>query len=281
MTPENFQYLASALARESGLVLEEKQLFLLIARLAPLLSHQRLADLDALVAAIRKESGGELLSKVIEAIAANEACFFADRKSFDTLFEHALPAQMNSRSSERPLRIWSAGCGTGQEPYSVVLGVDQRVPSLRGWRVEVFATDINKSALERARQAIYNHFEVQRGLPAAYLVRYFAKAGKNYKLAPEIAARVQFHYQNLKADFAGLGIFDVILCRGVLSGFDAPTRADVLQRLIERLAPDGYLFLAPEEVPIVKSCRLERAPFASCVFSRPHDANPVEAQLET
>ena len=142
--------------------------------------------------------------------------------------------------------------------------VDEEARQLTGWTVDIVATDIAESVLKKARDGVYTHFEAQRGLPAQHLVRYFAKRKDNWVINQHIRARVDFRQQNLMADFSHLGTFDVIYCRNVLIYFAPDQKRDVLNRMAQRLAPDGYLVLGAAESVIGYSSEF-----------KPHSANRV------
>ena len=195
-------------------------------------------------------------------MTTNETSFFRDSQPFELLFKIVLPHLARARATQRRLRIWSAACSSGQEAYSILMGLDQRVPQLNGWHIELVATDLSETVLERARAGVFNHFEVQRGLPAPYLIKYFDRKGRNYKLKSELTDRVQFKPLNLLRPFAHLGTFDVVFCRNVLIYFDDDTKKDILDRQLGVLARDGFLFLGGGEpaLGITESLRRLQTP---------------------
>jgi chemotaxis protein methyltransferase CheR len=180
-----------------------------------------------------------------------------------------LPRLLEARRATRRLRIWSAAASTGQEPYTLAMILDQMQDQLAGWKVEILATDYSRPALQRARAGIYNHFEVQRGLPIQLLSRYFDKSGEDWQVAPRIRDAVTFQEANLLEPFAHLGRFDVVFCRNVLIYFDVPTKADVLDRIAEITADDGYLLLGASETAIGITGRFERVQEAATSIYRP------------
>ena len=151
------------------------------------------------------------------------------------------------RAAARSLRIWSAACSTGQEPYSLAMMLKDNFPILTGWKVEIVATDLSPSVLERARQGIYSTFEVQRGLPIQMLVKHFDQQEPNWQIKRELRQTVTFRALNLLEDFSVLGQFDVVLCRNVLIYFDQPTKTRILSAIARRIAPDGALLLGGAE----------------------------------
>ena len=258
MKRENYEWLARMLLDRSGLVLGDNKDYLVKARLPPLLEGIDADDLDELVDQLKRTENQKLMTAVVEAMTTNETSFFRDGKPFQLLYNSVIPQLMDARKDERTLRIWSAACATGQEPYSILMGLYERLPQLKSWNVELLATDLSQQALGRAREGSYNHFEVQRGLPAAYLIKYFSRQGERFQLGSDLTSRVTFRIHNLKSSSYGLQKFDVVFCRNVLIYFDAPTKRTVLERLAQVLAPDGYLFLGAAEMALGITNRIEK-----------------------
>ncbi|MGO9942789.1 MAG: CheR family methyltransferase [Rhodoblastus sp.] len=261
-----FVALQSFLLKSSGLALDREKQYLAEARLAPLIQQSGLANLGELIARIESDRG--LAKKVTEAMTVNETFFFRDRHPFDG-FRHAiLPDLLKSRGATRRMRIWSAACSTGQEPYSLAMILDEEARRLMGWSVDIVASDISESVLKRAREGHYTHFEVQRGMPTPHLVRYFSKRKDQWSVNESIRARVDFRQQNLMRDFSHLGQFDIIYCRNVLIYFAPEQKRDVLHRLARCLAPDGYLVLGAAESVIGYSTEFKPHPEYRVVLVR-------------
>jgi chemotaxis protein methyltransferase CheR len=191
-----------------------------------------------------------LTSEVVEAMTTNETFFFRDKIPFDHLRETILPTLLKARANRRSLRIWSAACSTGQEPYSIAMCLKERAQELAGWRIEIIATDLSQEVLEKAKSGIYSQFEVQRGLPVQLLVKYFTQIGEHWQISPEIRGMVQHRQLNLLQDFSHLGKFDVIFCRNVLIYFDQDTKTGIFGRLAKALEPDGMLLLGAAETVV-------------------------------
>ena len=242
-----FNILRDLVASRCGLMLDAARFDFVESRLRTVMKIARLADFSALVAKL--ESGGDpaLLQQVIDALMTNETFFFRDRAPFDVFRETILPRVMAARAGQKRIRIWSAACSTGQEPYSLAMLLDEEARALAGWRIEVVATDVSLSALKTAKAGIYTQFEVQRGLPVAHLLRYFQREGDGWRVSENIRSRIDFRQANLIQDFRHLGVFDVIFCRNVLIYFDGQTKATVAARLAPALADDGYLVLGATE----------------------------------
>jgi len=180
-------------------------------------------------------------------MTTNETSFFRDSHPFDTLRKSLLPPLIERRAAARTLRIWSAACSTGQEPYSLAMMIKDNFPILSGWKVEIVATDLSPSVLERAREGVYSQFEVQRGLPIQMLMKHFDQQEPNWQIKRELRQTVNFRALNLLEDFSALGQFDVVLCRNVLIYFDQPTKTRILGAIARRIAPDGVLLLGGAE----------------------------------
>lgn len=249
MTPQDYDFLRKLLKERSGLDLSAEKQYLVESRLIPLARKAGLSGIPDLVQ--KMKGGGETLTvEVVEAMTTNETFFFRDKIPFDHLRETVLPAMLQARANRRSLRIWSAACSTGQEPYSIAMCLKERAQELAGWRIEIVATDLSQEVLEKARSGIYSQFEVQRGLPVQLLVKYFTQIGELWQISADIRSMVQHRQLNLLQDFSHLGKFDVIFCRNVLIYFDQETKANIFSRVAKALEPDGMLMLGAAETVV-------------------------------
>jgi chemotaxis protein methyltransferase CheR len=246
MIPSNFDFLAALLKERSGLIVTPDKLYLLDARLTPIARKHAIASLDALVTALRGGNGA-LIGEVVDAMTTNETSFFRDKNPFELLRTALIPGLAARRAAQRHIRIWSAACSTGQEPYSLAMLLRDNFPALKDWRIEIVATDLSPTVLQRARDGVFTAFEAQRGLPIQMLVKHFDQVEQNWRIKPELRAMIDFRPANLLGDLAGLGRFDIILCRNVLIYFDQPTKSTVLARMAKMLPADGALMLGGAE----------------------------------
>jgi chemotaxis protein methyltransferase CheR len=246
VTPLDYEFLRKLLRERSGLDLSSDKQYLVESRLIPLARRNGLGGIAELVAKIRAGSDA-LTSEVVEAMTTNETFFFRDKIPFDHLRETIVPALLQSRASRRSLRIWSAACSTGQEPYSIAMCLKQIGAALAGWRIEIVATDLSQGVLEKAKAGIFSQFEVQRGLPIQMLMKHFTQVGELWQINADIRAMVQHRQLNLLQDLSHLGSFDVIFCRNVLIYFDQDTKAGIFEKLAKVLEPDGVLALGAAE----------------------------------
>lgn len=235
------------LAALTGISLDADKQYLAESRLAPVLRAHGVADFSYLVDALERRDNPALVREVIDAMTTNETLFFRDRTPFETFRTRVLPDLLAARANERRLRFWCAACSTGQEAYSLAMTLDQDARALRGWSIEILATDLSTSAIDAARVGSYSQFEVQRGLSTGQLLRYFHRQEETWRVNEHLRARINFRDFNLLTDFTDLGKFDVIFCRNVLMYFEPEVKRSVLSRLAHALNDDGYLFLGASE----------------------------------
>lgn len=251
MTQDNLVFLRGLLHRRAAILLEEGKEYLAESRLLPVARQNGLATLDDLVARLRREQLGPLATQVIEAMTTNETSFFRDVHPFESLKSTIIPELMKARRASRTIRIWCAAASTGQEPYSLAILLADSFPELAtGWRVDIVATDINTTVLERARSGIYKQLEVNRGLPATMLTKHFERQGTDWKLKDPIRKLVRFETMNLLDRWPFTQPLDLVLIRNVLIYFDLPTKKTILGRIRTHLAPDGYLMLGGAETTL-------------------------------
>jgi len=243
-TREEVTIVRHILHRAAGVVLDADKAYLVRSVLTPIAFEEGDGSLATVIERLRAEPGGVLEHRVVEALLNNETWFFRDPHFFHALRHDVLPALM--ASGQRPVRIWSAACSSGQEPYSIAMTVHHHFPEL--WeQTEILATDLSDRMLDRARHGVYSQLEVNRGLPAPLLVRYFAEAGADWRIDPELGKRITFRPINLTQDWPDVPGMDVVFVRNVLLYFDNETRREVLRRVRRLLRPDGTLILGAAE----------------------------------
>lgn len=241
MTPEEIAFIAGLVKPRSGQVLGSDKGYFIQSRLGPVARREGFATVPELVRALAERREERLATAVTEALTNGETMFFRDRAPFVTFRDEVLPRLAAARTGGA-VRVWCAGCSTGQEAYSLALLMEEGRERYEGVRLDILATDLSNRAIEVAQAGVYNSFEVQRGLPIRMLLAHFAKAEDNWRLASRIRRMVEFRVANLLEDSVA-GVFDVILCRYVLDGLEPATRAMVLERLMRSLAPGGILLL--------------------------------------
>jgi chemotaxis protein methyltransferase CheR len=247
MKTADFEHLAKLLMDRSGLVVTPEKAYLLENRLQPVARKHGLPSLDALVTKLRGRAEERIVKDVVDAMTTNESLFFRDMKPFDQLRDVLLPELMKARAGAKRIRIWSAACSSGQEPYSIAMLLTELGAKVAGWRFEIVATDLSSEIITKAKAGVYSQFEVQRGLPITMLVKYFTQEGEKWQIADKIRNMVQFREFNLLDHPRSLGQFDVVFCRNVLIYFDQPTKAKVLAGIADQIAADGGLYLGGAE----------------------------------
>ncbi len=247
MKPDDFDFISTLLKERSGLVLAKDKAYLLESRLMPVARKCGLKGLDELIDAIRKTKPEAMIRDVTEAMTTNESFFFRDTKPFDLFRDHILPHLLASRAAKKSFRIWCAAASTGQEPYSLAILLKEQAAKLAGWKIEIVGTDLSREVLDRAKAGMYSQFEVQRGLPIQFLVKYFDKKEDQWQIKPDLRAMIQYKEYNLLNDLKPLGGFDVVFCRNVLIYFDQATKGKILDSASKLMPEDGLLFLGGAE----------------------------------
>jgi chemotaxis protein methyltransferase CheR len=247
MTAEDFDFIRKLLLEQSAIALEPGKEYLVETRLAPILRDRKLNSIGDFVAQLRGLDGRELVRLVVEALVTTETSFFRDHHPFESLKKTVIPELIRRRAGARALTIWCAASSTGQEPYSLAMLIREHFPELRSWKVYVLATDLSKNVLARAREGKYNQIEVNRGLPAAFLIKYFEQRGTVWQVNKDIRDLIDFRELNLAQTWPFLPRMDLILNRNVMIYFDVPTKKKILGRIAQLLQPDGYLLLGGAE----------------------------------
>jgi chemotaxis protein methyltransferase CheR len=247
ITAHDFDTVRRLVREESAVVLEAGKEYLVQTRLCPLVRELNLQSIAELIVQARLARGRELYRRIVEAMVTTETSFFRDHSPFEALRKAVIPDLIARRRDVRRLRIWCAASSTGQEPYSIALLLREHFPELGNWEVSLIASDLSREALERARQAKYNQLEVNRGLPAPMLVKYFDQHGTHWQLKSEIRSMVDFREINLAMEWPALPPLDLVLIRNVMIYFDLDTKKTILRKLARLLRPDAYLLLGGAE----------------------------------
>jgi chemotaxis protein methyltransferase CheR len=248
-----YGYLRQLVFGVSQNVLDASRDYLFDTRLTKILRNHGMTRLDELVGKLRAQKNSALEHEVAEAMTINETSFFRDLRPFDLLRLDLLPKIIEARRLHRTLRFWSAACATGQEAYSLAMMLLEHFPMLAGWKFAIEGTDICNEVVQRAQAGMYHRIEINRGLPARFIVRYFDHAGEDWIVKPEVRKLCNFRQANLcgaSLPFSrATDCFDVIFLRNVMLYFDQPTRRALLAGIHRILAPDGILILGSSEQP--------------------------------
>lgn len=243
---DNLGSVASCLRRLVGHDLPPEKDYVLQSRLAPVARRFGLPDVPALLLRLARGQDPALEEAVAEAMATHETSFFRDPAVFQRLRSVVLPQLFESVRGRR-VRIWSAAASTGQEAVSLGILCVELLGQDAGGRVEILATDFASAPLARIRAGVYSAFEVQRGMPAAMLVRYFEPAGRDFRVRATVAQLIRCERHNLLDPPARLDRFDLVMLRNVLIYMDTATRRRVLEHVQSAMNPDGWLVLGATE----------------------------------
>lgn len=253
ITQETFQFVADLVFKRSAIALSPGKEYLVESRLAGFARDQGMS-VDEYVSKAKATMTFTESELIVEALTTNETSWFRDSQPFTALTQHIIPATRSTRDPIGTFRVWSAACSTGQEPYSIAMTLTDYFdsPAFTGPKplIDILATDLSRQVLERSTTGRYSQLEVNRGLPAMNLVRYFQRAGTEWEISPAIRNMVKFARHNL-LDLPPMGgPFDVVFLRNVLIYFDVATKLQVLNRVRSAMAPGGFLILGAAETTV-------------------------------
>ena len=242
--------LAGLLEARTGQQLTMSRRWRIETALSSLLRERGIATLDELITILVMGREPALANLVVEALLNNETYFFRDRQPFDLLAAQFLPALAKARHDKKHLKIWSAGCSTGQEPYSLAMLFAEDPLKWQGWTIDILGTDVSSAVVDRARSGTYTQFEVQRGLGITQMIRWFSESEDGWRAAEGLRKTVRFQVHNILETPPHPGQFDIILCRNVLLYLCPEKRSAAFDRFATALAPDGALMLGAGETVI-------------------------------
>jgi chemotaxis protein methyltransferase CheR len=246
----DYAYLRKLVFEQSQNVLDPSRDYLFETRLSRLLRNQGLTHVEELVQLLKLKHDPALERAVAEAMTINETSFFRDGRPFELLRTELLPPLLEARRNTRSLRIWSAACSTGQEAYSIAMLLSEHFPQLAGWNIKIEGTDISSEVVHRCQAASYHRIEMNRGLPARNIVRFFDHHGEDWTVKEEIRKLCNFRVANLCGDrLPFTEPFDIVFLRNVMLYFSQETRKKLLANVHRILASEGLLFLGSSEQP--------------------------------
>jgi chemotaxis protein methyltransferase CheR len=275
LTQDTFAFVADVVRRRSAIQLEPGKEYLVESRLLPLARDAGHAGVDAYIREVRAAHREAQLAEIVDALTTNETSWFRDNTPFSALRTHIVPALRADRPVLNDLRIWSAACSTGQEPYSLAMTLADVLGP--GARFAITATDLSDRVLAQARSGQYSQLEINRGLPAPMMVRYFQRNGHGWQVADELRRTITFQKHNL-LDSPPHGPFDIVFLRNVLIYFDLETKRSILSRVHRVLRPGGFLVLGAAETTIGVDGDWERVPVERGSVYRPVHGGTVPSQ---
>jgi len=250
VTPEDIKVISRLVDDLCGVIIDETKGYLIETRLSAIAEELGCKTFSELYFKARYDNQAIIQNKIIDAITTQETLFFRDTSPFEALQNKALPNLIDEKAKTafpKRLRFWSAACSTGQEPYSLAMMLSEMLPDVHSWDIQILATDIADNAIRQASLGRYADHEIKRGMQGNMLQKYFAREAGGWKVKDELRAMIQFKKMNLLKPFAGIGTFDVILCRNVAIYFNPDARRNLFLRLAQSLYPNGYLFVCASE----------------------------------
>lgn len=263
--------LVAFLESRTGQTLSDSRIWRIETSLKPVLKAHGLRTLDALVAAIDGEPEGPLALAATNALLNNETSFYRDAHIFQLLMREVIPAVMEKaerRSDSKLLRIWCAGCSTGQEAFTLAMIIQAMMAERPGWHASILATDVSSQAIARARSGLFPQIDVQRGLPINELLRWFEPVGEEWQISRQLRDMIDFRVDNLVAPSAPAGEYDIIFCRNVLLYFPAERKRQIFETLARHCRMGGYLLLGAGETVIGHTADFSASPQFRGIYER-------------
>jgi chemotaxis protein methyltransferase CheR len=268
LQPDVLNYVCTLVQERSAIELEAGKAYLIEARLTPVAKRHGFQTPTELIRSMQTKPVAELQRQVVEAMTTNETSFFRDTHPFEALRTDILPPILKQQAARRTLNIWSAACSTGQEAYSVAMLLRESFPELSGWNVKILGTDLSEEVLTKARAASFSQIEMNRGLPAALLARYFKRQGMHWELEPRIKELTSFVKLNLIETWPPMPTMDVVFLRNVLIYFAPETKKLILKKIRKCMAPHGVLFLGAAETTMGLDDAFVRVQSSNSVYYR-------------
>ena len=243
-----FNELADLALKGSGQSIPKSKAYLVEARLSPIARREGFGSMDDLVHCLKSRANPVFAAEIAATLASKDTAFFRERQTLQRVLEDVLPARLKASNTGR-LKVWCAGGSTGQEAYSLsILLEDELPPSLRGAKVDILSTDICKLTTETARGGRFGHYDVQKGLSIHRLVKHFTRMETgDWQASESLRSHISFRQHNLLESAAGLGKFDVILCRNVLPSMSRAAKMKVMDNVSQQLNPGGLILLGENE----------------------------------
>lgn len=270
LTPA-MRMLTELLEQRTGQILSENRLWRIETSLGPVQRAHGLKTLDALADAIRADASGAMGTQAVDALLNNETSFFRDAHIFALIGDQLIPAAMRHAEAlgrEKQLRIWCAGCSTGQEAFSIGMLFQNNRSRWPDWRIEILATDISHTAIARACSGVIPQMEAQRGLPVSDMLRWMEPEGDDWRISPAVRGMIDFRIDNLVAPQAPIGTYDIILCRNVLLYFTAERKRALFSTLARYCASGAALLLGAGETTIGLTTDFTASPEHRGVYRR-------------
>ena len=266
LTAASQDYIRNLLALHTGQQITEERRWRITTALAGVFREHGISNVDQLVCLLTMPGQDDLAVRVVEALLNNETYFFRDLVYFQTVRDTVLPRLMERRRDSKHLRIWSAGCSTGQEALSLAMIFAENSVLWRGWTIEIVGTDVSRKAIEAARAAHYSQFEIQRGMSVAQMLNFFTETDDGWQASAQLRDMTQFHVANLLDMALPAKPYDLVLCRNVLLYFEVETRQRAFDQIARGTANDGWLMLGAGETAIGQTALFRPAQCGNALY---------------
>ncbi len=250
LTPADIDSVCKLVDDLCGIYWDESKAYLIEARLASIVESNGCANYADLVNKVRANLAPGLQEQVVDAVTTNETLWFRDSTPFDAMRFKILPELIDEKANSifpRRIRIWSAACSTGQEPYSLAIAIAETIPNVEAWNIQILGTDISPAAVAKASRGIYSKLEIGRGMDPLNLRKHFIECDGGWQVHDRIRAMCCFSMRNLHEPFSDMGLFDVIFCRNVAIYFTEDDRRSIFERMADTLPPYGWVFVGSSE----------------------------------
>ncbi len=246
MKKSDFEYILGLLRKYAGWELSEDKYFVLDRKIYNFVREKNYSTVEDLIAELRMGQK-TLLWQVIEALTLSDTCFFRDYKVFSGFENRILPHLREANRSARKLRVWSLGCSSGQETYSIAISIKNRLFAVSDWDIKIIGTDISTTSISKAQKGLYTSFEIQMGMNARTMIDNFHQDGDMWQVNRNIMEMVEFRRYNMLDDITFSDAFDIIFCRNVLRFFAPEIQSDMIRSIYKNQVPGGFLYLGMGE----------------------------------
>ena len=246
----DFEFIRDFVMSRSAIVLDDGKEYLVESRLLQVIRKNGMGSLEELINKLRGSRDPQLQESVIDAMTTNETSWFRDIHPFEVLREKVLPEIFAKNNLQKDLQIWCAACSSGQEPYTIAMILKEYFPAQCDWNINILGCDLSNEMIKRAKAGLYSKLELNRGLPARLMVKYFEKDGRNARIKKEIMEMIEYRSMNLVKAWPNLPRMDIIFLRNVMIYFAPEVKREILRKVKTLLKPGGYLFLGAAETTI-------------------------------
>ena len=265
---DTINYVCTLVRRKSAIELDAAKAYLIDARLTPVARRYGYTSTAEMVRTLQAAPNQDVQQQMVEAMTTNETSFYRDAHPFEALRTTIVPELLVSRAAKKAINIWSAASSTGQEAYSIAMLLKEQFAALATWNVRILGTDLSDDVLEKARAGRFSQVEINRGLPALLLAKYFKREGMQWELAPQIRAMASFMKLNLIERWPPLPTMDVVFLRNVLIYFSPDTKRMILEKVRSVMSPGAVLFLGAAETTMGLDSAFERVQTGNSVYYR-------------